>query len=174
MKTYCANSQFKMLVTLFVLVLGVFYLNSKFNFLKLTTTPKNETVISTNSVKITNSNNEVKTVEVEIANTESSRQQGLMNRTYLGENSGMLFVFDSDVQTGFWMKNTLIPLDLIYIDNNLKIVDIKENFIQCTTATCPLYLAKAPFRYVLEVNSGWSSKNSVKVGDSVVISTYAT
>ena len=178
MKTYSANSQFKMLITLIVIVIGVFYLNSKFNFLQLKTnneTGTNQVIPTVNNiVKITNSSNEVKTVNVELANTEASRQTGLMNRTFLDTNNGMLFVFDADTQSGFWMKNTLIPLDLIYVDVNKKIVDIKSPFLPCTVADCPVYIAKSPFRYVLEVNSGWVAKNGVKVGDSVEITTSAT
>ena len=174
MKTYRANSQFKMLLTLIIIVCALFLLNSKFNFLKISSDTNTTTKIESNAVKITNGSNEVKTVNVELANTESLRQQGLMNRTYLAENDGMFFIFDSDVQSGFWMKNTLIPLDLIYIDNNRKIIDIKESFMPCTTADCPIYIAQSSFRYVLEVNSGWALKNGIKIGDCVEITTSST
>jgi uncharacterized membrane protein (UPF0127 family) len=174
MKTYRANSQFKMLLTLIIIVCALFFLNSKFNFLKISSDNNTETKTQSNVVKITNGSNEVKTVDVELANTEILRQQGLMNRTYLGENDGMLFTFDTDVQSGFWMKNTLISLDLIYIDGNKKIVDIKNQFTPCTTTDCPIYIAGFAFRYVLEVNSGWALKNGIKVGDSVEITTSST
>jgi uncharacterized protein len=75
---------------------------------------------------------------IEIADTPEERQLGLMNRTFMPELSGMLFVFQQPGQYNFWMKNTLIPLDMIWIDAQNKIVDIQQA-TPCTADPCPTY-----------------------------------
>ena len=108
-----------------------------------------------------------KELYVEIADTEESRESGLMYRNFLPENQGMLFVFDSEDYHAFWMRNTYIPLDIIWIDQNSKIVDIKTDFKPCTMPNCEAYKPIKKAMYVVEVNTGWTEKNNVKVGDSV-------
>lgn len=102
---------------------------------------------------------------VELAKTPAAREAGLMNRTSLGEKSGMLFVFDSAEEYNFWMKNTLIPLDIIWIDENLKVVAVKTAE-PCREDFCEVYAPDRAALYVLEVNAGEAEKNNVKVGDS--------
>lgn len=110
-----------------------------------------------------------KKIQVEIADTELERETGLMNRESLQENSGMLFVYpDSEIRS-FWMKNTLIPLDIIFIDENLEIVDIK-NALPCYSEPCALYTSSLPAKYVLEVNSGFSEENNISIGEKVSLS----
>lgn len=106
-------------------------------------------------------------VNVELALTEPDRQKGLMFRKKMPETAGMLFVFDADDVKTFWMKNTLIPLDMIFIDKSLKIVGIVEN-AEPQTLT-PRYVA-TPSRYVLEVNGGFSKKQGLAAGDQVYFS----
>ncbi len=91
--------------------------------------------------------------QVEIADTDATRQQWLMFREELGTQSGMLFVFESSYPHGFWMKNTLIPLDMIWIDEQMKIVDI-QTALPCVADPCPSFIPNGNATYVLEVNAG--------------------
>jgi uncharacterized membrane protein (UPF0127 family) len=108
-------------------------------------------------------------VHVEVADTEPLRALGLSNRRYLGHYNGMLFVFDENVNNPFWMKDTLINLDIIFIDEKGFIVDIKEDNEPCTEDYCPLISSSQEYRYVLEVNGGFCEINGVKVGQSIII-----
>ena len=99
-------------------------------------------------------------VHVEVAATLAQRQQGLMFRAALGENEGMLFLFDRDVQTGFWMRNTRVPLDIAYIGADLRVKEIKQGTPFDET---PLVPAER-YRYVLEVNQGWFERNGLGPG----------
>ncbi len=109
-------------------------------------------------------NNEIK---VEIADTQLEQQQGLMNREYLEEDSGMLFIFTEEEEKSFWMKNTLIPLDIIFIGEDYLINDI-YSVSPCETDECELFSADA--MYVLEVNKGYSEENNINIGDFVDLS----
>ncbi|MEA3357140.1 MAG: DUF192 domain-containing protein, partial [Patescibacteria group bacterium] len=100
-------------------------------------------------------------VQAELAVTQKDHKTGLMYRDKLCEDCGMFFVFDSNVTSGFWMKNCLIPLDIIFIDEDGCVVDIKEDFEPCEQDPCQIYVPQKQYRYVLEVNSGWCSKNNV-------------
>jgi len=106
-------------------------------------------------------------IKVEVADTEQKREIGLMFRENLDENKGMLFVFDDEKYVTFWMKNTLIPLDIIFISSNGTINEIKENVQPCLADPCELYPSVNPSKYVLEVNANFSKKNGISVGDSV-------
>jgi len=87
-----------------------------------------------------------------------------MFRKSLPKDRGMLFVFDSSTKHSIWMKNTLIPLDVIWIDDGFKIIEIKTLEI-CEDNLCQIHKSKEKARYVLETNSGWAKKNNIKVGD---------
>jgi len=100
------------------------------------------------------------TVLVEIAATEDQRQVGLMHRTSLPDGRGMLFVFDQTVNGPFWMKNTLIPLSIAFIDDRGVVVDIQDMQPQDET----LHYPAAPYRYALEVPRGWFGRAGVQVG----------
>ena len=103
-------------------------------------------------------------LDVEIANSMPIRLKGLMGRKSLGENEGMLFVFNRSDRYGFWMFNTTIPLEAIHINENFTVVDIVDmkpcglNLIKCKT-----YTPKEPSMYVLEVNSGFSKRHGVQI-----------
>lgn len=105
-------------------------------------------------------------ISVEIAQTDEERAKGLQNRESLPENSGMWFVFPQIVHEQFWMKDTKFPLDLIYVDDGMKVVHIVENAPAGDTdparASSPI-----PFKYVLEVNGGTAARNGIRVGDIV-------
>lgn len=115
---------------------------------------------------IVHSNNKDVHINVEIADSERERTNGLMFRENLCGNCGMLFIFDDSDFRSFWMKNTLISLDMIFINENFVIVDIK-NVDPCTTEVCGTYSNKA--KYVLEVNEGYTRENNIKVGDTIAL-----
>ncbi len=107
-------------------------------------------------------------VQVELAKTPAERQQGLMFREYLSEYEGMLFVFESEGNHGFWMKNTRIPLDAIWIGHENKIVGI-QTMVPCEKDPCPIYTPKKNSVYVLEINAGLAEKWGLREGQSVVL-----
>ena len=112
---------------------------------------------------IVNSLGERVPVQVEVADTPEERQQGLMGRTALAEDAGMLFVFDTEQPLSFWMKDTLIPLSIAFIDAEGRIVDIQD--MQPLDETP--HLSAEPARYALEVNQGFFVERGVMVGDTV-------
>ena len=103
-------------------------------------------------------------VKAELVLTDSEKQQGLMGRESLGEDQGMLFVFEEEKVRAFWMKNMRFSLDIIWADSDQRIVDIHENIPPCEES-CSNILPQAPARFVLEVSSGFAEKNGIKVGD---------
>jgi uncharacterized membrane protein (UPF0127 family) len=102
---------------------------------------------------------------VEIAADDAQRKIGLMNRTSLDDDKGMLFIFQSSGIVNFWMKNTLIPLDMVFIDSNGYIKHIARNAQPCTTDGCVLYNSKLSVQYVLELKGEITDKLGVKEGD---------
>ncbi|HYH09104.1 MAG TPA: DUF192 domain-containing protein [Thermoanaerobaculia bacterium] len=105
------------------------------------------------------------TVQVEIATDEETRAQGLMYRDHLRPGTGMLFFFPVEGEYAFWMKNTIIPLDMIFIDANKRIVRIHHDVPPCKIADCPSYPANAKSLYVLEVSGGVARQHGLKEGD---------
>ena len=103
-------------------------------------------------------------VTVEVARSEIELGKGLMHRTRLPPDAGMLFVFGETSDHGFWMRNTLIPLDMIFIGEDGRIVGIVERAEPLSTVNRSV---GAPSRYVLEVNGGWTSAHGVRAGDRV-------
>ena len=104
---------------------------------------------------------------VEIAVKQEDRNRGLMYRKGMGADSGMLFVFDREDAREFWMKNTCIPLDMLFIAGDGTIVDIQENVP--TIDTSPTYPSECPAQYVVETNAGWTRKHGVKAGQKVTL-----
>lgn len=116
-----------------------------------------------------------KTVQVQIVKTETDREKGLGGVKSLNADDGMLFVFDSKpVNATFWMKDMLIPLDMIWIKDN-KVLSIDRNIpispVGTPDSSLKTYSPKEPIDYVLEVNAGFSDSNGVKVGDVVTLPT---
>lgn len=103
--------------------------------------------------------------KVEIAKTEKQREEGLMERKSLDKDKGMLFIFDKESIYPFWMKNTFISLDIIWIDNSYKVVDIKENNKPCNNIFCSSIYPSSKAKYVLEINAGLCSELGIKKGD---------
>ena len=100
-------------------------------------------------------------VHVEIADTVDKRQAGLMFRDVLDEREGMLFVYRDERIRSFWMKNTFIPLDIIYISKNLQIVDMIKVVKPCKADPCRYYVSKYPAMFVLEVNAEFIDKYGI-------------
>ena len=113
------------------------------------------------------SDNKIIKVNVEIADDNEERTKGLMFREYLGENEGMLFVFDDAQIRTFWMKNTKIPLDIIFISEDLEIINIKQAE-PCINDHCRVYSSEGNAKYVLEVNRGFSERNGINSGNKLV------
>jgi YVTN family beta-propeller protein len=117
-----------------------------------------------------NSNNSplIARVFVEVPDDLEESMRGLMFRKHLPGNAGMLFAYYDEKPRTFWMKNTLIPLDMIFVDGSSKIIEIKENVPPCAQDECPTYPSKEPAQYVLEVNAGFVQEKGIKVGDRLV------
>ena len=107
--------------------------------------------------------------ESELATTSAQIEKGLMHRSFLPENKGMLFVFAKEGIYSFWMKNTLIPLDIIWINDSKKIVFIEQNTKPCKSLVCQSYNPGVKARYVLEINAGLAEKYRLKIDDLVQI-----
>ena len=115
------------------------------------------------TVTIDASSGEKVEVRVEIADNASERARGLMHRTALAENRGMLFVFRREERLSFWMKDTLIPLSIAFMDSDGRIVDIQD--MKPLDDDPPSYVSARPARYALEVNQGFFEEHGVEVGD---------
>ncbi len=107
-------------------------------------------------------------VRVDIAATPELTARGLMYRREMGWNDGMVFVFDSEDIRPFWMKNTLIPLDIIWLDADRRVVFIAHAVPPCKADPCPSYPPSRPAKYVVEVNAGFAKKHGVTEGDTLV------
>ena len=105
-----------------------------------------------------------KTIIAELARKPEEQARGLMYRRSLGGSEGMLFVYNSPVMVSFWMKNTRIPLDMIWLDANKRVVFIYENALPCKDI-CKSIVPSQNALYVVEVNAGFSRKNQVRIGD---------
>jgi uncharacterized membrane protein (UPF0127 family) len=106
-----------------------------------------------------------KQLNLRVACSREQLTQGLMNVQELPDNSGMLFVFKDEQLLTFWAKNTYIPIDIAYLNNNLEIVDI--NTLKPLDPT--IIRSRSMASYALEVNTGWFKRNGVKIGDRLDI-----
>ncbi len=104
-----------------------------------------------------------KEIWVEVAKTPEEIAYGLMGRKHLAEDGGMLFVFQTEGYHGFWMKDTLIPLSIAFFDKNGRIVWITD----MKPLTLNSHVPPKPILYALEMNQGWFTKHSIKIGDVV-------
>jgi hypothetical protein len=105
---------------------------------------------------------------LEKALTPKQKASGLMNRDFLPEENGMIFIFEDSQKRGFWMKNTLIPLDMIFLDSNGMVVDINQDAQPCTLESeCIPYISAAPAKYVIEINAGLAEKLGLEKGDMI-------
>ncbi len=112
---------------------------------------------------------------VEIADDNATRAQGLMFRDEMPEDHGMLFIFPNERPRSFWMKNTRIPLDIIYLDRDLRVVSISADTPPCRSRTgrCPNYPSDGPAKYVLEINGGLAAELGLEPGDRIEVGNIA-
>jgi uncharacterized protein len=103
-------------------------------------------------------------INIQIADTDFDRQLGLMFRKSMEQNQGMLFIFPEESIQSFWMRNTYISLDMIFISANKKIITIHKN---TTPLSDQSYRSTGPAKYVLEVDSGYTNRNRISIGDKV-------
>ena len=105
-----------------------------------------------------------KCFRVEIADTNQKRAEGLMYRENLEQGGGMLFIFEKEGFYSFWMKDTLIPLDIVWINKNKEVVHIEKNISPCAKEPCPKYKPSQKAMYVLEINPN----SNIKTGETVI------
>ncbi|MFA3783746.1 DUF192 domain-containing protein [Melioribacteraceae bacterium 4301-Me] len=103
-------------------------------------------------------------IDIEIADTDEKRELGLMYRDKMEENRGMLFIFPQETYQSFWMKNTIIPLDMIFINANKEIIKIQKNTIPYSEQS---YSSEKPAKYVIEVNAGYCDRHGIKEGNKI-------
>ncbi len=106
---------------------------------------------------------------VEIADTPEKHALGLMHRRALKSDYGMLFIFADEEVRSFWMKNTLIPLDMIFINGDRQVVDLIHSVPPCPGDPCPSYTSAYPARFVLEVAGGTAKKLKLEPGDKIFV-----
>ena len=106
---------------------------------------------------------------VEIADSDATRERGLMFRTHMANDHGMLFVFPDAQTRYFWMKNTLIPLDILFFDSHKRLINVSADTPPCKTTSCPTYGSAAPAQYVLELNAGMAAKLGLKAGEHFTV-----
>jgi uncharacterized membrane protein (UPF0127 family) len=125
--------------------------------------PRETTSSAPHVVTIDASGGEKVEVRVEIADDASEQSRGLMYRTALAEDRGMLFVFPDEEERSFWMRNTLIPLSIAFMDSEGRIVDLQD--MKPLDDDPPHYVSAEPAQYALEANKGFFEERGVEVGD---------
>ena len=106
-----------------------------------------------------------KCVNVEAVQKPQELMRGLQFRKSLGREDGMLFIFSTSGPYSFWMKDTLIPLDMIWMDYARRVIYIASSVPPCTGDSCPQYTPMGNALYILEVNGGYTNQNNIKIGD---------
>ena len=105
-----------------------------------------------------------RTIDVEIARSAYEHSKGLMDRTSMPHSQGMLFIFDDMSPRSFWMRNTRISLDIIFVDDKYKVVSIQKNAVPMSEESLP---SEGPAKYVVEVNAGFTDLYNIRPGDSL-------
>lgn len=108
-------------------------------------------------------------IDVEVADSPGERETGLMYKYSLKENHGMLFIFEEEGLHNIWMKNTYIPLDIIWIDKDWIIVSIVENALPCKAEPCPVYSSAKKSSYILELGASSIEKLNIITGDTITV-----
>lgn len=169
------NASLKVILYIFFVAVIFYFVQDNFGIFDISFRQKGdqrnfqkEEIKGENTVEIYNEEGDPIVVKVDIAETEDQRRIGLSGRRSLGDYEGMLFVMDEVGTYAFWMKDMLIPLDIIFIDSKFFIVDIKEEEQPCGSGYCPSIYSDVPFMYVLEVNAGFAKANRIVVGNSMV------
>lgn len=106
--------------------------------------------------------------QIEIADDFEERARGLMFREQLPPDHGMLFIYDREQPLAFWMKNTRIPLDILFFDRERRLVSVRKRIPPCSLGDrCPSYASRKPAMYVLELNAGQADALGVALGDVI-------
>ena len=112
------------------------------------------------------SQQEIARFTVEVADTPETWERGLMERASLAPNAGMLFIFPDVAPRAFWMMHTLIPLDMLFIAADHRIINMQDNALPCAPPRrCPTYHSTAPAKYVLEIPGGRARALDIRAGD---------
>jgi hypothetical protein len=109
-------------------------------------------------------NEVIATIDIEVADDNAEREQGLMYRDTMDENSGMLFLMEAEEIQAFWMKNTVLSLDIMYADSERRIVSIHKG---CKPYSLDQVVSAKPALYVVEVNAGYTDKHGIQTGDMI-------
>lgn len=171
------NTSFKILIIALTITTGIYALAFFYGNSYITKIIKNKQskILDPQSIAQTcffTSSQGIPCFKVQIADTDKKREKGLMFVKELPENEGMLFVYDQEWIYSFWMKNTLIPLDMIWIDKDKKIVDI-QTAQPCTSAPCPSYIPAWKAKYILEINAWLSEKYGLKYKDIFLTANFS-
>ncbi len=173
-KTIVKNRLVKITAIIILISLAAFFIVS--NFLIPTNEPNNELDSAMNNrnsytfqkegelIFINNSGETIKKIDVEIADDDLQRELGLMMRRKMEEDQGMLFLFDRENPQSFWMKNTILSLDILYVNSNREIVKIIKNAVPYSEDSLP---SIKPAQFVVEVIAGFTQKYGIKEGDKV-------
>jgi len=162
------NQFFKIIFFTTILILGIIIIKNN----SLSSFPDKEFFIETYYSDVDGDEKEAGdkvSLKLEVADTQEERNLGLMNRENLREGlDGMLFVFDKDVSSGFWMKDTYIPLSIAFLDSSGKIQEIIKMDVCQSNEECPVYFPKEKYRYAIEVKEGFFQENGITPGDKVL------
>ena len=151
---------------LIVLLIAIFAVSILLAYYELTCT-YNAYPNGTESIVTFSTQENTPVIYAEVADTPQEHSLGLMHRQSLDPEKGMIFIFSSDSPRSFWMKNTLIPLDIIFVNSSLDIVKIHRDVPPCKANPCPTYRSGLPARYVVETNAGFSSENEITEGQKI-------
>ena len=156
------------LIAFGILILGMFSCVSKAPSSEKTTQEEVNSEITfeqEGNLTFTREDSVITDIAIEIAETEAAITQGLMYRKSMSFDKGMLFIFPNSETRSFWMKNTSIPLDIIYVNSNMEIVSIKSHTTPFSTDSVPSDGKVA--QYVVEVNAGFAGKYGIREGDKI-------
>ena len=158
-----------LIFVILVLVSG-FYINSKLQKDPKKIIPLDQLKTSFNDGKICFNDDNANCFDIAVEKTPEERKIGLMNNAGISDDQGMLFIFDNEDLYGMWMKNTLIPLDLMWINHDGTVVFIAHDFQPCNEDFCPTITNDIKAQYVLEINAGLMTKHGIKPGSTARIS----
>ena len=148
------------------LILPRFFSNESNKIQEIEITPQDIDFTRDGELSIFKNDSLIQTIEVEFAKNDEERALGLMYRSSMDEHQGMWFIFPEEAPRSFYMRNTEIPLDIIYLDKDKKVVSIAKNARPYDETSLP---SEKPAMYVLEINGGLSDKWGIEKGDRMEI-----
>ena len=148
------------------LILPRFFSNESNRVQEIEITPQDIDFTRDGEVSIFKNDSLIQTIEVEFAKNDEERALGLMYRSSMDEHQGMWFIFPEEAHRSFYMRNTEIPLDIIYLDKDKKVVSIAKNARPYDETSLP---SEKPAMYVLEINGGLSDKWGIEKGDRMEV-----